>query len=1112
MRLPGQRHLGETKPWEVGYTVAVIVLMFAALITDKFGADHVMAAALTAFLVSGIIDTREGLRGFSSEGLWTVMILFVVAEGIQKTGALDGYLTKLLGSPKSTMVAQLRLMIPIAVVSAFLNNTPIVVVMIPIVQRWARNTGIPIKQLLIPLSFASIFGGTCTLIGTSTNLVVSGLLEDRYPDDPRIGLFDLSEYGVPIAMAGITYVVLMTPLIFRRSPNSSGSDDGADYLNTDNYLLGARVMPWSPAVGRTVQRSGLRDTGGIFLVSVHRAATGNVHRAVSRDFVLNSGDILYFTGLVETFGEFCAEHGLEVVTSETSAANSESGSVLPAPADSGPLGSKGSDHDRVPKATKSKPKTPAKDSQPIPVSSGTLSLGKKLPPLSELTDEERLRIIHQMTDLIHGVHSLDALVDLDDATVVIAMDNQVIVIGIVSRDRPGLLLDISQILLRLHLQLRHAEAAVLLDWSVSTWRCEYIDGHQPRDFKAIDSAMTTMLISHPGTIEARKMEGLRVLRARVLPGSQLIGKTAGEVDFHRVYKAALVTINNTNREGTVALSPERQFQEGDILVLQVNNDSPLLCPPSDDFYEYLNPRSNIGSRRNNGSSVPVSTESNLNTTGRANPDVEAGALTSDESDDVAAGWRDLQVVSHPVKNTTDGTVKEFLTAMKVAPHSKLSGKTAIEAGLDKVPDCFLVSIDRPRSQEHRPGVTIPTGLDAVAIASSRDGSIPGFSDSPESRRLQTESYLAIARDEPLQESDILWFSGHAHAVGELRKIAGLVSYEDEEVKKINEKAFDRRLVQAVVARNGDLNGKTVKETKFRTRFGAAVIAVHREGKRVHDHPGNVVLRAGDVLLLEAGSSFIANAADHHKSFALFAEVKDSAPPRLKLVIPALLITVAMLACFTSKLAPLLVCGLVASILMVALGILSEQEARDAMNWEIFVTIGSAFGIGIAMINSGVAGGVAGFLVDLGAALGLGNGGLYGAVYLATFLISNVVTNNAAAALIFPIAMDAADAGSADRLLMCYSVMLGASASFMSPYGYQTNLLIYGPGGYKYMDFVYFGFPLQIVLWLLSTVFLSFDATLYSWAGTAIMLCMVIVFALARAYMDPDTGDWKGKAE
>lgn len=155
------------------------------------------------------------------------------------------------------------------------------------------------------------------MIGTSTNLVVVGLLQKRYPDDEsmEIGLFDLGKYGVPIALAGICYIILASPFLL---PGGISHKEGGTMPleSKEDVLLGARLAPWSPAVGRSVKRSGLRDTGGIYLVSVHRSATGNVHRAVGQEFVLNVGDILYFTGLIESFGEFCEEHGLEVLTNE----------------------------------------------------------------------------------------------------------------------------------------------------------------------------------------------------------------------------------------------------------------------------------------------------------------------------------------------------------------------------------------------------------------------------------------------------------------------------------------------------------------------------------------------------------------------------------------------------------------------------------------------------------------------------------------------------------------------------------------------------------------------------------------------------------------------------
>jgi hypothetical protein len=227
------------------------------------------------------------------------------------TGAIDWYIGKLLGVPKNSASAQLRLVCAVCFASAFLNNTPIVAIMIPIVLRWAKTIRISSQQLLIPMSYGTIMGGTCTLIGTSTNLVLSGLLQDDY--GITIGLFDVTPYGVPVAIMGIAYLIIFGPMLLP----GGGSSSGRSPFDGDEILLGARITSWSPAAGRSVKRSGLRDTGGLYLVSVHRAATGNIHRAVGSEFVLNVNDIVYFSGMIEGFGEFCAEHGLELVTNES---------------------------------------------------------------------------------------------------------------------------------------------------------------------------------------------------------------------------------------------------------------------------------------------------------------------------------------------------------------------------------------------------------------------------------------------------------------------------------------------------------------------------------------------------------------------------------------------------------------------------------------------------------------------------------------------------------------------------------------------------------------------------------------------------------------------------
>jgi Na+/H+ antiporter NhaD/arsenite permease-like protein len=150
------------------------------------------------------------------------------------------------------------------------------------------------------------------------------------------------------------------------------------------------------------------------------------------------------------------------------------------------------------------------------------------------------------------------------------------------------------------------------------------------------------------------------------------------------------------------------------------------------------------------------------------------------------------------------------------------------------------------------------------------------------------------------------------------------------------------------------------------------------------------------LLLEAGKSFFMNNKNHHdEAFTLIAEVEDSSPPRFRMLIPAVLLTISAYVCYMFKLSSLFGTAMVAAILMVMLGVLSESEARSAVRWEIYLTIAPAFGVGQALINSGVAGAMANFLVQLGHMMGIGNAGLLGAVYVATVLISQVVANNAA---------------------------------------------------------------------------------------------------------------------
>jgi len=249
-----------------------------------------------------------------------------------------------------------------------------------------------------------------------------------------------------------------------------------------------------------------------------------------------------------------------------------------------------------------------------------------------------------------------------------------------------------------------------------------------------------------------------------------------------------------------------------------------------------------------------------------------------------------------------------------------------------------------------------------------------------------------------------------------------------------------------------------------------------------------------VLLLEAGPSFIKRNAEKDESFALLAQVEDSTPPRITLLFPALFLVVAMMAVVLSKKQTIFVCALVVIILMVCLGILSEQEVRKALPWNLFIIIGVAFGIGSAMLESGVAEAIATALVDLAEAMGIGDIGLYGAIYVLTSLVANILTNNATAALAFPIAIEAAEQAGIDRMRMSYCIMLSASSSYINPFSYQCNLMVFGPGGYKFKDFIKIGVPLQIYLLVVGVFILSAHASV-GWTVSGAIFAGLILFRL-----------------
>ena len=579
--------------WEAWLTVAVISFCFIAMAMNRVAPDTALMGGLTILLLSGILTPAEAFAGLANEGVITVAILYIVVTGLKETGAIAWIGQALLGRPKTLTAAQLRLMAPVAAMSAFLNNTPVVAMFIPAVSDWAKKNSISPSKLMIPLSYAAIAGGVCTLIGTSTNLVVNGLLTTETQSE-GLSMFDLAWIGLPITVITFVFVVA-----------------------TQKWLL-----------------------------------------------------------------------------------------------------------------------------------------------------------------------------------------------------------------------------------------------------------------------------------------------------------------------------PER-------------------LPSSSQF----------------------------------------------------------------------GDVRKYTVEMIVESNSPLDGKTIEQAGLRHLPGLYLIEIDRG-------GKILP----------------------------------AVAPQEIINSNDRLIFAGVVDSVVDLQKIRGLQPATDQ-VFKLDSKREDRVLIEAVVSHNCPLAGKTIREGGFRTQYNAAVIAVARDGEQVKMKIGDITLRPGDTLLLEAHHSFTEQ-QKNSRDFYLVSQLEESTPPRHDKALLAISILSGMVACVSLGILPMLHAALLAAGLMIITRCTRGRTARRNVDWQVLIVIAASFGMGSALESTGAASAIASSLTSLTA----GNTTIALAlVFIATAVFTAFATNNTAAVLMFPIALSMAEMLQVNFMPFIIAIMVGASASFATPIGYQTNLMVYGPGGYHFSDYLKIGIPLTVLVGLITVI-------------------------------------------
>jgi di/tricarboxylate transporter len=266
----------------------ILFCMFFVLVKEWLLPELTIFLALSAIILTGILTPQEALNGFSNPGVHTVALLFILGAAVSRSGILNDLVRGILKPEKTLPQILIRLMLPISALSAFMNNTPIVTMLIPTLQKWAVSNEIKPSKLLIPLSYAAILGGTITLIGTSTNLIVQGLLLERNMEGFQ--LFDFAFFGIPLTLAGILYFVVAGHYLLPERPYSIKHFQEEQHL----YIYKFVVNQNSSLAGKTITEAMLRNLNQLFLIEIIRKEKAII--PAPNDEVLQGGDILVFSG------------------------------------------------------------------------------------------------------------------------------------------------------------------------------------------------------------------------------------------------------------------------------------------------------------------------------------------------------------------------------------------------------------------------------------------------------------------------------------------------------------------------------------------------------------------------------------------------------------------------------------------------------------------------------------------------------------------------------------------------------------------------------------------------------------------------------------------------
>lgn len=369
---------------------------------------------------------------------------------------------------------------------------------------------------------------------------------------------------------------------------------------------------------------------------------------------------------------------------------------------------------------------------------------------------------------------------------------------------------------------------------------------------------------------------------------------------------------------------------------------------------------------------------------------------------------------------------DYLTALIVNPHASLIGKTPAECRIN-------------------------TRYDVTILEIIRDG----------------ERIWSGIRDTKLHEGDVLLVRGVLEGFMAMKNTEGVSIRSQEKFADKDLATEETVLAEGIISPSSTLVGKTLKQAAFRRKHGVFALAIRKHGKTIHNKIGHIKLEAGDTLLLQGRHGYMEKLADD-PHFILLQEI-ELPHVRKEKAIYAVSIIAGVVALAAFGIAPILVSATLGSCLLILTRCITIQEAYEAIDWFVIFLLAGVIPLGIVMEKTGTAQFVASGMLEI--TRDYGPVVVISAFYLLTTIFTSIMSNNAAAVVMVPIGIASAQELGLNAMPFLMAITYGASSSLSTPFGYHTNLMVYGPGGYKFADYLKTGIPLNILFWIIATIFI-----------------------------------------